>query len=340
MKLPLDPTVTANQSVTAFGRVVQATAWSQSGDVAYLLLADGTLKKVLLDDLKLERQIAVRPCRNLLRTSEGLVLDSGVRNELLIVDDTSLQIRDRIPLAATQRLVGSPASSRVWMLVAKFVGIGDLGPHPFAHIVSYDLKSRTLSAPLSMNQVNFMLNQLEADRKIRMSDVPLLAVSPDGRYLFMADERSVARFGIHGDELRLQDAIPLKGGGSSRRPYVSADSALFGIVGARQQSRGSHPVCSDSERGYGSYVFAINDFNRVVIDAPTAALGDALVVNTQTRQAYSRTLRYPLVILAADGSIQHEVQLGVALNRGVFAMSPNNSGYFVCGEKTHWVQKQ
>ena len=100
----------------------------------------------------------------------------------------------------------------------------------------------------------------------------------------------------------------------------------------------------DSPKGsrdqYGSYVFAINDFNRVVIDGPTAASGDALVVNTQTRQAYSRTLQYPLVVLAADGSIQHEVQLGVALNRGYLSMSPNNSGYFVCGEKTHWVQKQ
>ena len=73
---------------------------------------------------------------------------------------------------------------------------------------------------------------------------------------------------------------------------------------------------------------------------PTAASGDALVVNTQTRQAYSRTLQYPLVVLAADGSIQHEVQLGAALNRGYLSMSPNNSGYFVCGEKTHWVQKQ
>lgn len=340
LTLALDPTFVATQTFGVTNSVVQAMAWSESGDVAFLLLADGTLSKVVMDGLKLERQIALRPCRNLLRTSEGLVLDSSTRNELFLVDEDSLEIRNRIPLGATPQLAGSPGSSLVWMSVGKDMAFGDFSPMPFSYVVPYDLKSRTFGAPLSMTQVNFMLNKLETEQKVRLGNVPMLAVSPDGRYLFMADARSVARFGIQGNALSLQDAIPLKGGGSNRRLYISADSSLFAVVGGRQKSRDSHPVNTDSERGYGAYVFAVNDFNRVVIDAPTSAMGDALVVNTQTRQAYSRTVRYPLTVIAADGSIQEEVQLGTALNRGFFAMSPRNNGYFVCGENTHWVQKQ
>ncbi len=312
---------------------LNSVQWGDEADVCFMLSADGVLRRVRVPELVEERRLNIGNCQALERCSLGLLVRSTVRQELILIDEDSLEVIRRVPVAEPYRLTAARDSSRVW-----FTNPGDRNVG--VSIQSFDLATGRTGPAVSMQEVSDQLRSLESVHSVpdRMKGAARLRITPDGRYLFAADGESLFRFAVQGDQLRLEDAVKNLASQSIGPIFVSHDSRLVALQGGRRMSRKSYP--SGNGKGYGSYVFPVDDFNTVAVNVATDAYGDALAFNTVTGEVYSRSHKISLLVYGPESDLRESVSFGQSTRIRLDA-APSGSGLFWSSDDgdVFWLMK-
>lgn len=152
--------------------------WDGQGRYLYHLLGGTTLRKINRD-FKVELSVELpMPCHHLRMTAEGLVVGSTTSTEILLLDSQSLEVRKKIVTPISRWIGGGPGSSTIVTLTGNDLSLIDL------------------------KQGKQLSTQITPGAPASFGKSKNLAVSPDGKYLFVqAIDYSLHRMRIEGNRI-------------------------------------------------------------------------------------------------------------------------------------------
>jgi hypothetical protein len=192
--------------------------WSADASSVYALEVRGLVRKISVPGLIEERRVLLgRNCLDMARSKEGLVVAVADRSELWVLDETTLELRKKIPVPGALKVVSAPS------LPLAFTTADQNG------LTAVDLADGRVLRRWEYHEVVRGLRHVEH-----------FALTPDGRYLFLVGASMLARCKVNAGELVLEEKI--SGIGSSNERLELSPDGLY--VGG---------LCWNGNEGRGRY---------------------------------------------------------------------------------------
>lgn len=311
--------------------------WSADGRVLYVLTESNTIRRLSMPDLlETHRVLFPQPVLAIGLSKVGLVVRPTDRQELHLRNPADLAAAQIVSVAAPDALTMSASSDRIWA--------GSLGDG--TELRQIELPSGEVKQSYSRRELLDIMAAAESDVLSPTLIGPARAssdrrlrpqLSPDGKSIYL-ELIGLCRFDVDEDRLRFVDTT-----GPSRRGspvtgnvFVSHDSRFAAIEGFQSNAR--DPI-DTSPRGYGTFIYDVDDLGRVAVDATTLGHSRGLAMDPKTRDVYTSTVEVTMIVIRGNAADPEEVSFARRhISECTISASPAGSGVlFVDDRLVAWL---
>jgi len=213
------------------GEFALCPIWSKHGKYFYILSSKGILHEILVPELIEHRQLDLGfRCSELAMSKSGIIILSAIKKQLIIVDEKTLRIKDKLDIGSCSSLASVPNSN------IAFVEAGN----SFSMI---DLNKKSIVARYDSQK---MASKVGGDVSFFQFNKP--AMTTDGNFLFCLNDSRIYKFQIDETELLYEGTSPKIG--IAPRIEISDDNMFITLSGA------CRPLSGLKKFPYQSYIFS------------------------------------------------------------------------------------
>ncbi|MEZ6123717.1 MAG: hypothetical protein R3C49_11135 [Planctomycetaceae bacterium] len=256
---------------------VDSVVWADDS-TAIILTEDFVLHRIRFPDATEDATLRMPPCTNLVLAKNGLIVQMIDRSILQVVDRNSLERLNTISVTHPGSITAAPDSNHIWMQTTRpatdhRLVRSDDGTFGLICIDAAKGEERRFYAPgelMDMAKESPVKSMKTPWRFTSM--IKEIQLSANGRYLFLRDNRDLLRFQVKGDTLKFDDGLWRLAAGNSGPLAFSPDGRFIAMTHGAIPSRAQHPTGGH----FGSFVFPVEDFNKVVFEAASDSPCDAI----------------------------------------------------------------
>lgn len=212
------------------GPISSDIVWTRDGKSIFVLQDNGLLQRINVANGHTEQFLDIGgKCTGLAMSGEGLVIAAAGAGQLLVVDPDKLaDVKKKIPLAGLSKVSAGKDAALAWAGVPNPSGRG-------LALKAVDLKT---GATLKTH-ANF--------------EIWHFAASPDGKFVFVANDDGLSRYKADLDNLTREDVSFRIGGNNTRRICLSYDSKFVAMPsgGGNGVNLPNHPPL----KNYPTYIY-------------------------------------------------------------------------------------
>ena len=253
----------------AAGALVDGLVWSNDGNSLFAVTKGGVLRKFDVQSrqplLAMEFQTT---CSFLGKSKEGLVLGMDSVQQAWLVNEDSLEVKQKIKLPSAERFACSPASSFVYVPKSRGMAVVNLRTG-----VTKDIKV-----------------DVGGVQRFPMTGFQFLTMTPNGKYLFAeAGIEALTRLRVEPNRLVVEQASD-RIGSNTQDISISADSRYVAM-----------PAGGGNERGYQTYVFDVEDLETPHVKIASGAYPRRIAFDRATNQIYAQNHDVELLVFNMGG---------------------------------------
>jgi S1-C subfamily serine protease len=294
---------------------VADVALSTDGATAYVLQKDGLLRKVAVPSLKEERQTNLdSPVAGLGLTRDGLAVAVNSIHEIWLLDPQTLEVTHRVAIPGVAALATAARRSGL---------IARTGPQSLAVV---EPASEKVAARYTADE----LTAAAGGRAVRLDAI---ALSPDGRHVYLDGAGAICKFGLNGSTLSFESAGPTLGS-SAAGLTVSPDGKYVAMP--RRDGDTAPPGLPNVP--FATYVFRTSDLASPVMTIQSGRTPGPLAFDAAARQVYAQSEQRQLIVFAPTGARLKDYVLSPNAVTQKFLVHPDGRRLFVLTSgKLLWV---
>jgi S1-C subfamily serine protease len=261
------------------GQLLRCLCWSQDGNSFYCLEKTGTVRRIATNGLaEAQRADLGSTCSWLALSAEGLLVAVSGRQQVSVLDPSTLRVKKEIAVPAVGRVVSAPSLS-----VA------------FATDASRTPRSLAI---LDLQQGQVLKQYEPKDLSRGFAGFGFAAVSGDGKYLFaMGGLEQLHRFRIDGPELTYEQSSE-RIAQNGQAVEVSADGKYVCLP----SGGGNYGTA----RPYATYIYAAQDIHTPVATIQSGAYPRAVGFDSQHGYVYAQNHGSQLMRFTDKGAKEKE----------------------------------
>lgn len=312
------------------GQILPCIQFSTDGSRAFVLTKEGELRSILTESFTEELKLNIgQLCTWMERSRLGLVVAVAGYQELWIVDELTLKVKRRIPVASVERVATAPTLDVAFATPA--------GQHiPNMYVV--DLNLGRVVDTLRDSQVweegqNRIVRHPDG---VVLSSFRNITVSPDGVYLYCVGFECLHQFKINRTRLTYEQMGP-RIGSNPQRIEISPDSRYVCMPsGGGNGSPKNHPATATP---YHTFVYRVGDLQRPVITIDSGNYPRALAFDRVKGMIYGQNHDHSLITFLPSGMRQKEYKLDTRGNETAqIAVHPGGGRLLVLTRSNlYWV---
>lgn len=279
--------------------------WAIDGKAFYHLEKKGTLRRIAYPSYK-EEVVAEfeTECAWLGVSAEGVVVSVPYKQELQVLDPTTLKVVRKIEIEKATRFATSAESS--------FAYLGD-GVRFRGKLRAVDLKAAKIAA--------------EYETKLFGKDVGFEtpSLTPNGKFLYATGGiEQIYRYGVDREKVVFEEESPRILQAFSGDLCISPNSKyVAGPCGG-----GNYAIESIARKAYATYLFTPESLERPAIVLESGAYPRAVGYDSTAGLIYAQNHEYPLIVFNAKGVLLKEYKIDGASEslRGVYQFLTDPAG--------------
>ena len=260
--------------------------WARDHESFFVLSKKGMLRKISFPGfLELKTLDFGAECSWIGLSKQGLCVLVEARQDLVVLDEKSLELKKKLPVGTAKQFGASPKSDFVFL-------------SPERHqLLMGDLKAGKVLKKYEIGEFNSM--QVDRhERAGRIGEVKMPTVSPDGETLFLVASGCLHKFAILEKEIVYEQASERIASNPSR-VEVSADSKYVALPSGG----------GNGKRGYTTYVYKVSNVLKEVVEINGGAYPQALALDKPAGLIYSQGGGFELSTFSPNGEIQKKYDL-------------------------------
>ncbi len=275
-------------------QVLDTIVYGKDGQHAFLATKDGVLHKVSVPELVEVARLEIGSCGALGLSRAGVVAVIEAPPALVVIDETSLKVKKRIPVAGATYVTCAPANNLA-------IACANRERSETVYIVD---TGRGTAVARTAHQVTAARAAASARRTTTFSDFGYPTLTPDGKHLVVCSSEGLHRLAVKGTNLALEESGP-RIGQNPQGIELSIDGRYVALPsGGGNSAAPGHP-----EVGYGTYIYALGNLQSPKIGIKSGAYPRELSLDPFAKLIYAQNHEHQLLVIDTAGVEQGKYKL-------------------------------
>jgi hypothetical protein len=302
--------------------VVRCLCWAPDGNSFYALEGkDGVVLRVAVDKFEILASLETGfVCSWLSLSSAGVVATMSDRQEVWILDPTTLVRQRKLDVPSVALTVSSPVTSKGFALAA--------GPdRGSAEIYVLDLPT---------GKVVRAYRPADFDKSLHSISTRMMNMTPDGKFLFtLGGIEQLQRYRIEEDQLHWEEASErIAQNGQAIEVSPASDFVCLPSGGGNYSNSANHPA---NVGPYATFIYEVTNIKKPAFVLRQGAYPKAVAFDPHHGRVFSQNHDSQLIVFSDTGLRQKEFSLGIGDTRQILPHPERNALLLLTDKGLYWI---